>query len=56
MYHHNVHHTEELMEAASQAEAAGRIKAAEAVREAAGFFRQGNQKLHDALHAYEEES
>ena len=54
MYDHNVQHTNELLEMASQIEADGKTAAAAKIREAAAEFGKGNDLLHEALHLYEE--
>ena len=54
MYDHNVQHTNELLDMASQIEEAGKTAAADKIREAAAEFGKGNELLHEALDLYEE--
>lgn len=50
MYSHNSDHTEELVQMAGKIRELGQAEAADIIEEAAAAFREGNAKLHDALH------
>ena len=50
MYSHNSDHTEELAEMAGKLRGLGEDAAADMIDEAVKAYREGNAKLHDALH------
>lgn len=50
MYSHNSDHTEELAEMAGKIRELGQAEAADIMEAAVAAFREGNAKLHDALH------
>ncbi len=51
MYNHNSDHTEELAGMAGKLRELGMNDAADRIDEAVKAYREGNAKLHDALHA-----
>ena len=50
MYSHNSDHTEELAEMAEKLRGLGETAAADEIGGAVAAFREGNAKLHEALH------
>ncbi|MGN0294329.1 MAG: cobalt transporter [Lachnospiraceae bacterium] len=50
MYSHNSDHTEELAEMAEKLRGLGETAAADEIDGAVAAFREGNAKLHEALH------
>ena len=50
MYSHNSDHTEELADMAAKLRSMGQEAAADEIEGAVAAFREGNAKLHEALH------